>query len=155
MSKQIDPTISGYSGLNPEHWMNLESVAKIEVTSEDRAHPVEDALMPSNGKGWRAAEPGRQIWRVHFDEPQTLHHIHLVFAEEQTPRTQEVLLRWSKGKHQPFEQIARQQYNFSPPSKEIEDYAVELNGVKRLEMEINPSIAEGDYYASLAELRLR
>jgi hypothetical protein len=155
MSKQLDPANSVFSGLNPEHWMNLETVARIEVTSEDRSHPVEDALSPSNGTGWRAAEPGRQILRVLFDEPQALHHIHLVFAENQTPRTQEVLLRWSRGSHQPFEQIVRQQYNFAPPSREIEDYAVELNGVKRLEMEINPSIGGGDYYASLAELRLR
>jgi hypothetical protein len=153
MRKQIEfpnPVCTGV-----EQWMNLESMAKVEVTSEDRVHPVEDALLPSNGIGWRAAQPGRQILRVLFDEPQTLHHIHLVFVEERIPRTQEVLLRWSRGNHQPFEQIVRQQYNFTPPSREIEDYTVELNGVKRLEMEINPSINDGDFYASLAELRLR
>ena len=93
--------------------------------------------------------------RVLFDEPQPLRLIHLVFKDEKHARTQEFTIRWSRGDHQPLEQIVRQQYNFTPSSREVEDYKVELKDVKRLEMEIIPSIRGGDFYASLAEMRLR
>lgn len=135
--------------------MDLECSAEIEITSEDPAHPIEAALLPNAGSGWRASQPGRQTLRVQFDEPQALRHIHLRFAEEEKSRTQEFVLRWSKGGDHPFEEIVRQQYNFSPGSSENEDYAVELDGVKILELEIIPSIGGGNVYASLAELRLR
>jgi len=155
MRKRIDPAISNPSALDEKHWMDLESVAEIEITSESEAHPIEAALLPEKGSEWRASQPGMQTLRILFDEPQELRHIHLVFTEEHRPRTQEFVLRWSRGDHQPLEQIVRQQYNFTPPSREVEDYTVELNGVKRLEMEINPSIGHSDLYASLAELRVR
>jgi len=153
--KRIAPAISEASPLPPQDWLDLESLAEVEITSEDRAHPIEAALSPGNGSGWRAAEPGRQMLRILFDEPQPLSLIHLVFMDGMNARTQEFTLRWSRGNHQPLEQIVRQQYNFIPSSREVEDYTVELDGVKRLEMEIIPSIRGGDFYASLAELRLR
>ena len=154
MRKRIDPSIATPSGLPLQDWLNLECLAEVEITSEDPAHPIETALLHGKGSGWRASEPGRQTLRILFNEPQALRHIHLVFTEEHRSRTQEFVLRWSRGDHQPLEQIVRQQYNFNPPSREVENYVVNLDAVKRLEMEINPAIGGGDSYASLAELRL-
>jgi len=154
MRKRIDPVISEPSRVPPQDWLDLERLAEVEITSEDHAHPIEAALLPGGGSGWRASQPGRQTLRILFNEPQDLRQIHLVFTEEHRARTQEFVLRWSLGDHQPLEQIVRQQYNFTPSSREVEDYTVELNGVKRLELEINPSIGHGDLHASLTELRL-
>lgn len=76
-------------------WLHLEELAQIEITSEDSAHPVESALTPGNGSGWRATEPGEQMLRLLFDKPLSLRHLRLMFREEEAERTQEFLLRWS------------------------------------------------------------
>ena len=76
-------------------WLHLEELAQVEITSEDSAHPVESALTPGNGSGWRAAEPGEQMLRLLFDKPLSLRHLRLMFREEEAERTQEFLLRWS------------------------------------------------------------
>jgi hypothetical protein len=156
MRKRIDPTIS--KTLPPQQqecWIDLEAEAEVEVTSEDAAHPIEAALLPGGGSGWRAGKPGTQTIRIRFDHARDLRLIHLVFTEEQASRTQEFVLRWSANGGQPMREILRQQYNFSPGSSQAEDYAVELNGVTTVELEINPSIGNAGAYAQLTELRFR
>ena len=66
------------------------------------------------------------------------------------------MLRWSPGGKSAYREIVRQQYNFSLPSvtRELEDYAVELNGLSLLELCIIPDISGGEALASLAQLRL-
>lgn len=73
MRKRIDSTATSSPGLEPEHWIDLENGAEIEVTSEDPENPVEGALLAGLGRGWKAAQPGVQTLRILFDEPQTLH----------------------------------------------------------------------------------
>jgi hypothetical protein len=79
-----------------------------------------------------------------------------VFQENERERTQEFLLRWSADSGQSYREIARQQYNFSPPgtTQELEDYAVELHGLTTLELIIVPDIRGGSSHASVAQLRL-
>ena len=55
-------------------FLDLERLARVEITSEDPGHPIEAALVPGRGDGWRAAEPGPQTIRVLFDEPQRTTH---------------------------------------------------------------------------------
>jgi hypothetical protein len=153
MRKRIKASGSGQ--LVPKNWMDLETVAEIELTSEDPAHPIEYALLPGLVRGWKAAESGKQTIRIRFDEPQRLSMIYLVFGEDEKSRTQEFVLRWSRGDELPFEDIVRQQYNFVAGSSEVENYSVNLNEVKLLELEIDPSVGKQDVRASLAELRLR
>ena len=76
-------------------WLDLEHLAQVEITSEDVDHPIESALIPGTGLGWRAAQPGEQTIRLLFDEPLRLRRIHLVFYEGELERTQEFVLRWS------------------------------------------------------------
>ena len=138
-------------------WLDLERVARVEVTSEEAAHPIDSALIPGAGLGWRAAESGGQAIRLVFDAPQKITRIRLQFEEPMGGgRTQEFALRWSPGGGQPYREIVRQQYNFSPPDEtsEVEDYAVELDGVALLELVITPDISGGFACASLAQLRL-
>jgi len=44
-----------------KNWLDLEGLAQAEVSSEDVAHPIESALIPNTGSGWRAAQPGKQL----------------------------------------------------------------------------------------------
>jgi hypothetical protein len=136
--------------------LNLGHLGAVEITSEDQAHPIEGALQPGDKRGWRAAEPGPQVIRVVFDEPQRLKRIQLVFEEEETQRTQEFVLSWSPDGGHSYSQIVRQQWNFSPPGtvRESEDYVVKLSDVTVLELRIVPDKSGGEAHASLASLRV-
>jgi len=137
-------------------WLDLEPLAQVEITSEDVDYSIESALIPGTGPGWRAAQPGEQTIRLLFDEPLKLRRIHLVFHEDEQERTQEFVLRWSPDRGQTYQEIVRQQYNFSPPeaTREVEDYTIDLDGITTLELTIVPDISGGNARASLAELRV-
>jgi hypothetical protein len=137
-------------------WLDLQSMAQVELTSEDAAKPIEAALVPGAGLGWRAARAGEQTIRLLFDESRRVRRIQLLFHEDQQARTQEFVLRWSPDGGQSYREIVRQQYNFSPPgvTRESEDYAVDLAGVTALELRIVPDISGGDARASVAQLRI-
>jgi hypothetical protein len=139
-----------------ENWLDLENLAQAELTSEDASHPIESALNPGLGSGWRASEPGQQTVRLLFDKPSWVKHVHIEFHEDEQPRTQEFLLRWSSDDGRSCREIVRQQYNFSPPdnAREIEDYEVDLVGLTVLEISISPDISGGFARASIKELRL-
>jgi hypothetical protein len=139
-----------------QSWLDLQHLARVELTSEDAAYPIEAALIPGAGSGWQAAQAGEQTIRLLFDESQRIRRIQLVFHEEQQARSQEFVLRWSPDGGQSYREIVRQQYNFSPPgmTREFEDYAVDLAGVTVLELGIVPDINRGDAHASIAQLRI-
>ena len=138
------------------HWLNLDALAQVEVTSEDAAHPIESGLLRGTESGWRARQPGPQTVRLVFDQPLRITCMHLEFHEENMERTQQFVLRWSSNSGQSYQEIVRQQYNFSPPvtTSECEDYDVDLVGVTTLELNIIPDISGGPARASLAQLRL-
>jgi hypothetical protein len=139
-----------------EGWLDLNRLAVVEVTSEDKDYPVESALAAEEVRGWRAAASGTQTIRLIFDEPQQLTRISLLFEEGETERTQEFVLRWSPDGGCSFREIVRQQWNFSPPDtiREVEEYRVELSDITVLELVIVPDISRGSAHASLKSLRL-
>lgn len=140
-------------------WLPLEAIAEVEVSSEAPGHPIEAALAPGRDPsvpaGWRAADPGRQIIRLHLNPAQALRRVRVVFQEAERHRTQEFVLRGSAGGG-PGREIVRQQYNLAPPaaSQETEDYTVALDRVDWIELEIIPDISDATAVASLAEFRL-
>jgi hypothetical protein len=155
MRKRITPTLSAFPPL--EHgWLNLEAAASVELTSEDIAFPIESALLWRDRGGWRAAELGSQTIRLIFDEPQRLRHICIAFEETEIHRTQEFSLRWSPDQGNSFQEIVRQQWNFSSPdaTRETENYAVDLSNVTLLDLIIEPDKGNGKARASLLSLRL-
>lgn len=79
-----------------------------------------------------------------------------MFVEPHAERTQEFLLRWSPDGGLSFQDIMRQQWNFSPngSSRETEDLHVELTSVTVLELSIIPDISGADAFASLAQMYL-
>ncbi|HYE65215.1 MAG TPA: hypothetical protein VD966_06515 [Pyrinomonadaceae bacterium] len=154
--KQIINTASQGASLAGQEWLNLEHLARVEITSEDAGYPVESALLFERGPGWRAAQPGEQTIRIVFDQPQRLRRIRLVFREAEMERAQEFVLRWSPEGAHAFREIVRQQWNFSPggATLEVEDYRVDLQDVKSLELLINPDRSGGQARASLEQFHL-
>jgi hypothetical protein len=156
MRKTIIDPVAKDTSRSSESWLDLDRVAQVEFTSEQSAHPVESALVPGPGPGWRAEQPGEQSIRLIFDQPLSLGRIHLRFDERERARTQQFELRWlPRGEEHPRE-IVRQQYTFSPPEtiEEVEDYRVNLKDVAALELKIVPDISGGSARASLAQLSL-
>lgn len=137
-------------------FLDLEALARVEITSEDPGHPVESALVAGRGDGWRAAGPGAQRIRIVFDEPQRIRRVRLVFEEPFAERTQEFALSWIPSGAKTGSLLVRQQYTFSPggATRELEDYELELNAVAVLELEIVPDISRGPAHASLASLQV-
>jgi len=145
-------------GVTPpdQNWLDVENLAQAELTSEDVSHPIESALKPIEGSGWRASEPGPQTVRLLFDKPLRVRRVQLVFQEDERERTHEFVLRWSSDNGRSYREIVRQQYNFSIPdsTRQIEDYTVDLVGLTTLELSIVPDISGGSAFASIAQLRL-
>jgi F5/8 type C domain-containing protein len=145
---QVQPEDKSPAG---ESWLDLERLAQVEVTSEAAEHPIESALIPGPGPGWRAAQSGEQTIRLVFDAPQRLEHIRLLFHEDGQERTQQFVLRWSDDGGRSYREIVRQQFNFNPSdtTREVEDFRVKLEGVTTLELKIVPDISGGGARASL------
>jgi len=139
-----------------QNWLDLEALADVEITSEDATHPIESAFKPGKVTGWRASESGPQTVRLLFDKPLRVRRIHLVFKEEEHDRTHEFVLRWSSDGGKSYQEIVRQQYNFYSPDNilEIEDYAVDLEGLTALELRIIPDISGALAHASVEQIHL-
>ena len=137
-----------------EDWLDLTTIAQVEITSEDADHPIESALSGAT-PGWRASDRGEQRIRLLFDKPQSIRRIRIAFDVD-TARTQEFVLRWSADDGRTCREVVRQQYTFSPPNttREVEDYTVNLTDVTLLELQIAPDISGGTARASLQQLRV-
>lgn len=137
-------------------WLELDAIAAVEFTSEEPGHPIETALAPGDSRGWRADAPGPQIIRLRFHQPRRLRHICVLIEERHRARTQEFVLRHARDPEGPWQEIIRQQFNFSPAgsTRQLENYYVNLPSVAVLELVINPDIAGSDARASLQELRV-
>ena len=137
-------------------WLDLEELARIEVTSEDPKHPVEGALAIGDDRGWRAGQAGPQTIRILFDRPVPIRRMSLSFIEPEVTRTQEFVIRWSAGGGRSLRDVVRQQWNFAPTgsAREAEDYRVDLSDVAVLELTIVPDVSGGAARASVAQWRI-
>ena len=155
MRKSLIAPISQTDPASDQVWLDMDRIASVEVTSEQPGYPIESALR-GESRGWRAAKPGTQLVRMIFDRPQTLRRIWLVFEDSENARTQEFVLRWSRGQESSFREIVRQPWNFSPGGsvRENEDYTVHLSEVGILELTIVPDKSGSDLRASLRSFRV-
>ncbi|HYN43744.1 MAG TPA: hypothetical protein VE129_18345 [Thermoanaerobaculia bacterium] len=156
MRKQVIAQEARGERLAEGTFLDLETLARVEITSEDPAHTIESALGPGNGDGWRAAGSGPQRVRVVFDEPQRIRRVRVVFEETHAERTQEFALSWIPAGEKAGQFLVRQQYTFSPggATREVEEYTFDLQGVAALELEITPDISKGAAIASLVSLQV-
>ncbi len=152
----ITPDIQTTTPHSDQGWLNLEELVEVEITSENANYPIESALLSEKSSGWLAAKSGEQTIRLIFSAPQLLQRIWLNFEEKETERTQEYTLRCSSDNGNNFQEIVRQQWNFSPTGSinEIEDHHINLPAVTILELSIVPDIKGGEAFASLAQLKL-
>jgi hypothetical protein len=139
-----------------EEWLNLEEIARVEVSSEDPQHPIESAFKHAETPGWRAKKLGEQTIRLLFDGPKDIRRILLRYSEPQVERTQQCTLRWANSHTVPYTEIVRQQWNFNPRNStmELEDYTVDLYHVLALELTIDPDLGKKQAFAALADWRL-
>jgi hypothetical protein len=150
-----------------EAWIDLETAAEVEISSEAEGAPIEGALETGgDGAGWRAATTGPQTIRLRFDQPTAIRRIYLHFVEREAERSQEFSVYAGSGEGKPREgdaglrEVVRQQFAFSPggATEEIEDYSVELKEVTVFELRIDPDRAhdpkQSRTHASLVRLRL-
>lgn len=156
MRKRIVNPVLQKSKDSNHDWLDIEKLAVVEVTSEENKFPIESALLPGKVSGWHASIPGKQVIRLLFDSPQRLQWINLNFEELDIERTQEYVLSWSSDNGQSYQEIIRQQWNFSPEgaSSQVENYQVDLPAVTILELSINPDIGDKNAFASIEKFRL-
>jgi hypothetical protein len=146
--------------LNPpgpsQEWLNIEEIARVEVSSEDPQYPIESAFKRAETPGWRASQLGEQTIRLLFDEPKDIRRIWLRFSEPQAERTQQFTLRWADSQTGPYREIVRQQWNFNPRNStmETEEYKVDLHHVLAIELTIDPDLGKNQSFAGLADWRL-
>jgi hypothetical protein len=139
-------------------WRDLERIARVEISSEDPQFPIEHALGKKVTTGWRAAETGPQLIRLHFDEPMNIKRLQLHFVDKAAERSQEFAVYAGSGAE--LKEVVRQQWSFSPhgSTEEIEDYTVNLSGITTLEVRIDPDRShdpkQSQHYASLQSLKL-
>jgi hypothetical protein len=156
MRKQVIGTNLQAAPRVPEdNWLDLNELAHVDLTSEDEAHPIEDALTGRSADGWRAGTLGPQTISIHFDKPQSVRHIHIRFVERQQERAQEFLLSYRQS-GEPKREIVRQQWTFSPngSDEQVENYAVNLTNVETIDLVIDPDRGLNRTPATLAELRI-
>ena len=127
------------TGRPEAHWLDVLSLADIQVSSQDDLFPIEHAFQSAATLGWRAGAPGTQVIQVLFHKAQSLRMIQIHFIERASERTQEFVLRYAQA-DRIMHEVRRQQFNFSPAgsTEDREKIAVHLDAVVVLELEINP-----------------
>lgn len=164
----IDDTLA-QSSQNPDTanpdsaWLSLDTIATVEITSEDPLFPIENALGGAVTAGWRAAAKGPQVIRLNFDAPQTVRRIQIHFVDSSADRSQEFAVYVRSGARsagRDLREVRRQQFTFSlvGSHEELEDYTLDLSDVTTLELRIDPDRAhdpsQSQHYAVLKALRL-
>ncbi len=157
MRKQlVGQAAQASSKVQDEKWLDLNELAHVDLTSEDEAHPIENALTTGDSAdGWRASTLGPQTIRIHFDKPQAVRLVHVRFVEKEQERAQEFLLSYLRS-GEPKREIVRQQWTFSRngSSEQVENYHVNLTEVVTVELVIDPDRGHNRSPATLAELRI-
>lgn len=139
--------------------LDLPALARVLVSSEDGAHPVDLAFDGQGGPGatrWIAGEMGEQTLIVAFDRPQAIAAIRLEVEEPEVPRTQELQVAVSSDGGDSYREIVRQEYTFSPPGTcfERERWSAEAADVTHLRVVIRPDKGGAACRATVTTLAL-
>ncbi len=140
-------------------WRDLERIARVEVSSEEEMFPIENALVQRVTTGWRASRTGPQVIRMFFDEAVAVRRIQVHVVERAVERSQEFAV-YAGASAAELREVVRQQFTFSPggSTEEMEEFQVVLDGVRVLELRIDPDRAHdpkaSGSYASLMALRV-
>src|SRR6266571_392389 len=139
--------------------LSLASVATIDYSSEDPAHPVEHLVDEHTGPGgsyWAAAHADTTEQLVlAFDQPQSVRRLVYEVEETQRERTQEVHVEASTDAGRTYRRVLVQEYTFSPHGATFqrEDLALDVRDVTHLQLSIVPN-KRGSGTATLTSLGL-
>ncbi len=139
--------------------LNLASVATIDYSSEDPAHPVEHLLDEHTGPGgsyWAAAQADTTEQLVlTFDQPQSVTRLVYEVEETQHERTQEVHVEASTDAGRSYRRVLVQEYTFSPRGStwQRENLRLDLHDLTHLRLTVVPN-KHGSGVATLTSLRL-
>ncbi|NJK27802.1 MAG: hypothetical protein HC925_03710 [Coleofasciculaceae cyanobacterium SM2_3_26] len=139
--------------------LDIANLATVLVTSEDTAHPIENAFSPQRGAGsdyWAAANPGMQTIMLAFDRPQSIRTIRLEIEETEVERSQALHFQASSDGGQTFTDVLRQEYNFSPSGTTLqqETWTVNLENITHLRLDIKPDMGDRPAVAKITSLAL-
>lgn len=155
MRKRIIPQPQRESPPSDTGWLDLQAVARVEVTSEDAAHPIESALLTVGGTGWGAENPrgANDPSSFRTAAKNQAHPSRVSRGEGDAHST--VLAAVVLGSRKFMARYRAPAVSFQPvgATEEIEDYQVELQDAAVLELTIIPNVSGGSY-ASLTQLRM-
>lgn len=139
--------------------IDIPAVATVIITSEDPSHPIENIFSNDDQTGthrWVAANPGEQYVILDFDTPQTIRRINLAIEETEIQRTQELTIAISSDHGKTYQELIRQEYNFSPPETtwERETWQVSADRVCQLRLHITPDKSRKPCRATVTSLIL-
>ncbi len=139
--------------------IDITAVATVIITSEDSDYPIDNIFNNTDQTGercWVAADPGEQCLILDFDTPQTIQQIALTIEEREVQRTQELAISLSSDGGQSYQEVIRQEYNFSPPgtTHEQETWSVAAKHVTHLRLQIKPDKGGKPCRATLRSLLL-
>jgi hypothetical protein len=143
LRKRILDTAETPTGGHDPAAVDVVAIATVIVTSEQATNPVNHIFDQSGGPGgtrWVAARVGEQDLILDFDTPQTIKRIVLEVEETEVSRRQEVVVSVSRDGGQVYDELIRQEYNFSPPGTtfERETWSVSAQRVTHLRLHITP-----------------
>jgi hypothetical protein len=139
--------------------LDLPSIATIDYSSEDPAHPVENMLDGHTGPGssyWAAVQADMTEQLVlTFDRPQSITRLVYAVEEAEHERTQEMHIEVSTDGGGTYRRTLVQEFTFSPRGAtfEREDLKLELIEVTHLRLTLVPN-KHGAGVAKLTSLRL-
>ncbi len=155
MRKRVGNSGAGATDAGEGVWLDLESIAEVDVSSETPGHPVENALLPGRTGQWQAARTGAATITLRFDPPRTLTGTMLHFTEAEQERSQEWALSavFTDGSRR---ELLRQGWNFSPSGsrEQREQHVLNLPAIASLTLWIDPDRGRDRYPATLTAWRV-
>ena len=116
-------------------WLDLDVVADVAIVAGGRriARPPHV---------WSADCPGEQMIEIRFHRPTSVRRLRVVSGEVEYSRTQEMTMWASLHRGERHLEVLRHQFDCSPngATKQVEEYALQLDHVSRLQLRIVPSI---------------
>ncbi len=141
---------------SPTHhgaWLDLTTVAAVEVSSEAPSSPIEGVFTGTGN--WTAASPGAATITLRFDAPTRVTRSAIEVIDPDHERTQEWALRafFSDGTDR---ELLRQGWNFSPggATRQLEEYNFNLDEVVALSLTIDPDKGRDRYPATLTNWKV-
>lgn len=130
-------------------WLDLDVVAEVAIVAGGRRA----ARIPGF---WSADSPGEQMIEIRFHQRTPVRRLRVVSSAVKESRTQEMTIWVSMRGGERHREVLRQQFNFSPngATEEVEEYALELEEVSRIQLRIVPSIDGRPAVARVNELRV-